>query len=103
MICREKQHGQEQSYVTNAYTTYKVVGERRDLLDAGDDDIVDALVLALLEERVVHLTGTQDVSPNLLGRDKVLGVGVGDVALEVSLADHVGEVGTSLRVAEQRF
>lgn len=35
--------------------TYEVVWEGRDLLDAADNHIVDALLLALLEERVVHL------------------------------------------------
>ena len=84
-------------------TTYQVVRERRDLLHSRDGDISDALVLALLEEGVVDLAGTQDVPPDLLGLDQVLGVGLGDVALEVGLTDHLGEVGAGLGVTEEVF
>ena len=36
--------------------THEIVGEGRDLLEPADHDVVDALVLALLEESVVDLT-----------------------------------------------
>ena len=84
-------------------TAYLVVWEWRDLLDSRDGNIVDALVLALLEKRVVDLTGTQDMSPDLLRLDQVLGVGIRNIALEVGFADHLGEVRASLRVTEERF
>ena len=82
---------------------YQVIREGRDLLYSRDGDIVDALVLTLLEKRVVDLTGTQDMSPDLLRLDEVLGVGVRDIALEVGFADHFREVRASLGVAEGGF
>ena len=90
-------------HLTAQRGTHEVVRERRDLLHARDRDVVDALVLALLEEGVVDLAGTQHMPPDLLGSDQVFGVGVGDVALEVRLARHLGEVGAGLGVTEKRF
>ena len=48
-------------------------------------------------------TGTQYVSPDLLGLDQVLGMRIRDVALEVGVADHIGEVRASFGVTEERF
>ena len=83
--------------------THEIVGERRDLLEPGNGDVGNTLVLALLQERVVHLTGTQDVAADLFRSDQVLRVGLGEVALEVSVADHLRQLRARLGMAEERL
>ena len=79
--------------------TYEIVGEWRDLLNTADSDVVVALLLALLKERVVDLAGTQDVAADVFGRDQLLWFR--DVALEVGVANHLRKVGAGLRVTEK--
>jgi hypothetical protein len=81
----------------------QVIRQRADLLDTRNGNVVDPSLLALLEKLVVHLTRAEDVSADLLGRDEVLGVRVGDVALEDGVALHLLEVGSCERVSEQRL
>lgn len=101
--------------------TYEVVREGRDLLDPADHDVVDALVLALLEQRVVHLactsrrisasfrarraqkqrTRAENMPADLFGGDDVLRVRVGDVAQEVAVTGHIREVRARFGVAEE--
>ena len=83
--------------------TYEIVGERRDLLEPRDGDVGDTLVLALLQECVVHLTGTQDVATDLFRSDQVLRVGLGEVALEVSVANHLRQLRARLGMTEKRL
>lgn len=101
--------------------THEVVREGRDLLDSADHDVVDALVLALLEQRVVHLTCTlqgksayvhtcraqkqhtraEDMPADLLRGDDVLRVGVRNVTQEVAVTGHIREVGSRSGMAEE--
>ena len=81
--------------------TYQVIWERRDLLDTADRDVLDALRLTLSDERVVHLTRAEDVFPDLLRRNELVGVRLGDVALEVGLADHLRQLRASTRVTQK--
>lgn len=69
--------------------THLVIREGRDLLNTRDGDIINTLVLAFLQKRVVHLTAAEYMSPDLVGSDEVLGVRVRDVALEVCIANHL--------------
>jgi hypothetical protein len=50
---------------------------------------------------VVHLTSAENVALDVLRRNKLLGMGLREVALELGLADHLVEVGTGLGVAQQ--
>ena len=83
--------------------TYQVVWERRDLLEPRDRDVRDALVLALLQQRGVHLAGAEDVAPDALRLDEPLGVRVGEVPQEVRVVGHLGELGPREGVAQEGF
>lgn len=52
---------------------------------------------------MVHLTGTQDVAADVFGSNQLLRVGLGDVALEVGVADHLRKFGTCLGMTEEGF
>jgi len=47
----------------------KIVGERRDLLDARNDNITDVVLLAGLQELVVDLASTENETLDGGGRD----------------------------------
>ena len=89
----------------------EVVGERRELLNTRDGDVLDATLLAGLKELVVDLawkrrwfssyldlrsgwvlTSAKDVTPDFLRSSEVRLVRLGDVALEVGLANHLRQV-----------
>lgn len=67
----------------------EIIWERAELFNSRDGNVVVTLVFSLLEKLVVDLTGTENVSSNLFGRDEVLWVGLGEVSLEDSLALHL--------------
>ena len=48
-------------------------------------------------------TCAEDVAADLLRRDQVLGMRVGNVTLEVRVANHLRELGASLRVTKERL
>ena len=101
MSCEK--HRQKMCSRTVRTSTHQVVRERRDLLDAADDDVLDALILALLEEGVVHLACANNMAADILRRDEALGVRGGQVALERRLAEHLGQVRARLGVAQERL
>jgi hypothetical protein len=83
------------------HCTYEVVRQRRQLFDSRDSDIRDTLVLSFLQQLVVYLTGTQDMTPDLFWCDEVLGVDIRQVSLEDGLTSHFLEIRSSHRVTEQ--
>ena len=83
--------------------TYEIVREGRDLLQSRDSYIGDTLVLTLLQKRVVDLTGTENVSPDLFRGNQFFGVGVGNVSEEVGVTNHLLKIGLGLGVTEEVF
>jgi hypothetical protein len=73
------------------------------LLNPRDSYIGDTSLLPLLEKLVVDLTGTQDMSLDLIGRDEVLRVRFGEVSLEDSFSFHLGQLGSGHRVSKEGF
>ena len=52
---------------------------------------------------MVHLAGTQDVAADLFRSDQVLRMGLGEVALEVSVTDHFRQLRPRLGMTEERL
>ena len=50
---------------------------------------------------MVHLTSTQDMAANVFRNNQLLRVGLGDVALEVGVTNHLREIRACLGVAEE--
>lgn len=89
------------------WSTYKIIWERRNLLYPANSNIVDLLIITFLQKRVVDLacnavlftriesyhekrvTCAKNVTTNPLGSNEMIRMRVGEVALEVSVADHV--------------
>jgi len=68
---------------------YQIVGERGELFDPADHNIVDALVLTLLDEGVIDLTSAKDVPSDLVGRYQVVRVRIRDIPQERGVSRHL--------------
>lgn len=81
----------------------QIIRQRGQLLHPRDSHILDPSLLTLLEELIVDLAGTQDMTLDLVGRDEGVRVLFGEVPLEDGLAFHGREVGPGERVTEEGF
>ena len=66
----------------------QIIRQWGELLHSGDSNVVVALILSFLEELIVDLARTEDMSPDFFWLDQRLWVWLWDVSLENGLPGH---------------